>query len=361
MTNNNNIPTVSDKDTKGVIIDKFNQVVELLKAKEAAKLDPAKEVAQKAVTSTLEKAAIIVKADVGTQINEMADTVTKALTTALAEIDTRVANYKELDDAISLKRDEIKELFDIEASAYALIALINLQEEQQTTFDEHMAERKERAQAELQAVISETQERRTAFRTEIDQLRKETEVSRKREETEFIYARDRARKLDNDKWEDDKAARLKVFNTELAVQQTELDAFKADIDKRVEEVTARETAVADLQAKVDEIPSLIEAAAAKAAKDAKTSADISNGFAVRALEKAAESAKALSDMRIENLEKALASEQERVAGLETKLDEAYAKIENISGKAVDAASGASYVNRLESAYKEQTSKLSAVK
>lgn len=356
-----NIPAVSEKDTKGAIIEKFNQVVEMLKTKEAAKLDPAKEVAQKAVASTLEKAATVVKADVGTQINDMAGVVTKALTDALAEINTRVANYSDLDGAITLKRAELKELFEIEAGAYALIALINMQEEQKAAYDAEMAEKKERYTAELQAIIAETREHRNAFQEEMSAARKELEVSRKREAAEFKYDLDRARKLDADKWIDEKAARLKAFTDELAVQQAELDAFAAKLDKRAEEVAVRETAVHELELQVAAIPGLIEAATAKAAKEAKASADMSHGFETRSLKKDAESAAALAEARIKTLEAALTAEQGRTAALESKLDAAYDKIESISGKAVDAAAGAQYVNRMESNFKEQNGKLGLAK
>jgi predicted nucleic acid-binding Zn-ribbon protein len=360
MTNKNNIPAVSEKDTKGAIIEKFNQVVELLKAKDAAKLDPAKEVAQKAVASTLEKAATVVKADVGTQINDMAGVVTKALTDALAEINTRVADYKDLDGAITLKRAELKELFDIEAGAYALIALINMQEDQINSFDEEMAAKKEAANADLQSIIVETKERRAALNTEMAEARKELEAARKREAIEFKYDLDRSRKLEADKWADDQDAKLKAFNAELAVESDRLGAIAAELNKRDEEITVKETTVADLQAKVDAIPGLVEAAAAKAAKEAKTSADISNGFEVRALRKDAESAAALAEAKIKTLEDALDAEKGRTAGLEAKLDAAYEKIESISGKAVEAAAGVKYIDRIENTYKEQ-GKLASVK
>ncbi|KAI4453812.1 atp-dependent clp protease proteolytic subunit [Holotrichia oblita] len=359
MTNKNNIPAISDKDTKATILEKFNKVVELLKEKDAAKLDPAKEVAQKAATSTLEKAAAIVKADIGMQINNMANAVTDALNKALSEINTRAANYKELDDAIKLKAAELDELFKIESSAFALIALINMQEEQRTSFESDMAERKEKANADLQAILADIQERRVTFQAEMSQLKKDIEANRKREDEEYRYNRDRAHKLENDKWEDTKTARKKAFQEELDEMQDGLDAQRDNLNKREESIVAREKAVEGLEAKVAEIPQLIEAAVTKATKDADAASSRSYAFKEMLAKKEAESAKALADAQIKTLQDALATEKARNATLEEKLDNAYAKIESISGKAVDAAGGTAYINRIEGMVKD--TKLQAVK
>lgn len=356
---NKNIPTVSNTDTKAAIIEKFNTVVELLKAKDATKMDPAKEVAQKAVASTLEKAATIVKADVGSQITDMADTVTKALGDALTEINTRVANYKELDDAIKLKQEEIKELFEIEASAYALVALLNMQKEQEATFDERMNARRAEQQAKLDDLIAQTEAKRKENDEAARRYTAELKETRAREQEAFDYDLSRTRKLENDKWDDEKAAREKALQNRIAEHEATMEAEDAAIEKRKEELAAQEEVIAELRAKVDSIPQLVAEAAAKAAKDAATSEARGFQFQKQMIEKDAKAAADLAAAQIKTLEEALAAEKARNITLETKLDDAYAKIESISGKAVDAAAGVKYMDRIEGMAKD--SKLSAVK
>lgn len=347
------IPSVSDKDTKGTIIEKYNILEAMYKEKDAAKLDPAKEVAQKATAAVISKAEAIVKTDINSQINQITETVTSALCDALSGINVRVADYNDLDTAIAIKKQELKDLFGIEASSYALVTLMNMQDEQKAAYAVKMADEKEQKTAELNTLIEQIQQKRNEFNAEMNLKQKELETSRKREADEYKYTLDRNRKQEADKIADERAAALKEFNAALSIEKDRLDDVSKTLDARASEIATRESVMDILQAKVDTIPSQIEAAVAQAVKATQASADKSAQFVKQMLEKDMVAAKQLAEAKNETLVNSLAEEKARGISLSAKLDEAYAKIENISGKAVEAAAGSRFVDRLENTYKEQ--------
>jgi len=124
---------------------------------------------------------------------------------------------KTIEEAISMKRDELKSLRDIEVTA--------------TTLD---------------ALEMEIKEKREAFQSEIQKIEEE----RERDEADFIYNRELTRKKENDAYlirkealERDlvrRADEMKLHETELSVLRQEKANFEAEKTKAV----AKEVAIA---------------------------------------------------------------------------------------------------------------------
>ena len=100
----------------------------------------------------------------------------------------------------------------------------------------------------------------------------------------------------------------------------------------------------ELEAKVEEIPTLIAAATEEGIKKGKADADKSNAFEVRALKKDAEYQKQLLEDKNERLAEDLANARAEKVELQQKLDDAYAQMRELAAKTVESTGGVKILN-----------------
>ena len=108
------------------------------------------------------------------------------------------------------------------------------------------------------------------------------------------------------------------------------------------ELNAKADHVKELEAKVEEIPTLIAAATEEGIKKGKADADKSNAFEVRALKKDAEYQKQLLEDK--RLAEDLANARAEKVELQQKLDDAYAQMRELAAKTVESTGGVKILN-----------------
>lgn len=241
-----------------------------------------------------------------------------------------VQKFNDLKETIAQKEAQLKELFGIEAQADSLAALINthnvMQEKLQVEATEAAKIRKAEADAQI-AEISQQIKDATAqlakVKKELDadekQYKKDLDTARKREAEEFKYNLDRSRSLENDKWNDEKAAREKVMKDQ-----------EDELAERIAEVTKREEKMDELEAKVAQIPDLKETAFTEGKTAGKKEADTSHAFEKKSIEKQAEYDKGLLQEKVESLTKQITEKDARIKELEIKLDNAYTRNQELA-------------------------------
>lgn len=315
---------ITMKSTKAEIMEAYKEAVEKLDTRDRMIDDPAKEAAAKLKTEVIKSADATAKEYIFNP-----------------EI---IKKYNDLTEAIEIKQLELDELYGIETKANAMAAMINAYKEKNEELKEAQAakeaeieaelgEKKDTLKAEIEALKQQKQEIIDSINAEAKARENEIKLTRSREEDEYTYNLKRSRKAENDKWEDEKAAREKI----LELRET------AALEKETE-LNAKADHVKELEAKVEEIPTLIAAATEEGIKKGRADADKSNAFEVRVLKKDAEYQKQLLEDKNERLTEDLANARAEKVELQQKLDDAYAQMRELAAKTVESTGGVKILN-----------------
>lgn len=310
---------VNMKSTKQELYDAYLATKKELDARAAMKEDPV------ATQEAKRRAAVLVSAEKVAELEILAPEV--------------VQQYKDLCEAVDMKKKDIKELYDIEVEANSLVSLINAHRDKEQELkdkfkkmnDDMLAEFNEKkadANAEIDRLNEKMQEVLKETRQQNDALKAALIQEREREEEEYAYATKRARKIADDKWADEKTTREKALaEKEASVAETEAN------------LAAKEEKIEELERRVAEIPTLIETATEAGKKAGKADADKSNAFEVRYLKQENEYAqKALKD-QVARLEADLEAAKDKNDILQDKLDAAYAQMRELAAETVKSTGG----------------------
>ena len=307
---------VTMKSTKQQIFDAYQEALKKSQEMDALKESPADKIEKE------RKEAVVANADKAVDSNIFNEEITK--------------QYQDLKEAIAMKKAELKDLYNIEAQAASLAAIINAAKEKKYQLDEEYkankalqeeerkkaVEEKEQELEELQASIETVKEQIQVVRKEeISKVNKE----RKREEEEYAYKLQRERKKENDAWEDEKATREK----EVAIKEANAEAMLAEAESKVEELQT-------LKEKVDQIPTLIAEAEARGQEAGEKAAGKEYGYKKTMYEKEKEYEIAKLQDQVDRLTEAKEDAETKAWQLQEKLDEAYAKMNTLASDTVKA-------------------------
>jgi hypothetical protein len=342
----NEIPKISEKNTKTEILEAFNIVSERLRSAASAKIDPVAEVTEKKNNAVIEKVK-------GVSTDKIEDALS-LLKSNLNQVTDQLSIYNEITQAIEVKKAELKEMFDIEKSAFTLAALINSQNEVREKFDKEMEEKRLATEAKLSEIVSQIEQKKSEFKAEYDKVVAETKEARKKDENEYNYEFSRKKRLAEDAFNDEITRKRKELAEEIEEARKELANEEAIVSSRERLVTSRENEIAEMQSKIEQFPGILENAIKEAEKRGNTTASQAYGFETRYLKKEHEGALALLETKLETLQNALSDEREKNSDLAAKLDDAYTRIETLASKTVDGASSAKLVSTLETALREKS-------
>lgn len=305
--------TINEKSTKTVILAAYNEALERVKVLEAMTISPKKEAEKMKISNDEKKAESIVERGI--------------LNAELTE------EYNSLISTIELKKKELKELYDIDATAESLASLVNAKKLLSEKLDEEHKEK-----------VEELNERINELKTEINNLESELinakndyvkslNTFKMRTKEEYDYETKRERQKDNDAWEDEKAAREK-----------ELKYREIEVEERLSEIIERENTMDELEEKIAQFPEELEEAIKTAKAEGKAEAEKSHVFETRALKKDAEYERQLNESKISSLTEALEKAEEKNSILEAKLENAYEQIRTIATETVKSSGGVKILN-----------------
>ena len=304
------------KNTKQELFDAYSEALKKVEEVKKMKETPADMAESKRKIAVEENAAQAVESNI------FSDEITR--------------QYEDLMETIENKQKELQELYDIEVEASSLAAIINaakekdyqLEEEFKAKREKLMAEHKELIkvyEAELDDLISQKdsvrEEVRAARAEEIAKVKQE----RQREEEEYGYNLTRQRKIENDKWEDEKAEREKVLNA----KEEAADNMFVEAESKLDELER-------LREKVAEIPELIANAEKEAKELGQKEAAKEYGYKKTMYEKEKEYEIAKLEDKVSMLEEKLGLEESKTATLQSKLDDAYTKMNTLASETVKA-------------------------
>lgn len=226
------------------------------------------------------------------------------------ELSTSLKQVAELDQAIVLKKDELAKWGEVKDLTLML-------DELRSTIDATKAQWATDKEAHEAAVALEAQER-SAARAHEEKLYTVSRDSQRAEEQATYDAQRKALKLKHadedlvrDRAHQAREAALKAREEELANLQKQVAAFPTQLEKAVKDAVGQNTGI--LTAQFRHTQEL-------AAKDSST-------------------AKTLADAQIRNLTDSVAAKDRTIATLETRLEAADRKVENMALEVAKAASG----------------------
>ena len=258
------------------------------------------------------------------------------------EISSKVTNlsesldvYNQTCEAISIKKDELKQMFDIEKSAYTLSALVNSQAELKAKFESEMKEK----EAELKKLVEETnlqiKTAKESASSDIKKMQEDEKLSRKKENETYEYDTMRKRKIDTDKFNDELAAKTKVYNDKM------------------NDLLSREANLKQLESTIESLKLEMAEAIKFATEQATSKAKTAYTFETNYLKKDYEGKINLLENRIETLTQSLADSKSTISTLTSKLDDAYAKIESMAKATIDGAGSKDMIATLKNALSEK--------
>lgn len=310
---------ITMKSTKQEIMEAYEEAMKKIAESESGKDDPVAAAKAENDKKIIESAQMIVEDNI---LNPVI-----------------IERYENLKTAIEMKNKELQELYGIETKANSLVAMINAYKDKEIELkdkynartkelDDEFTKKESILKDEIASLEKSKEDLINKIQNESDELIKSLNKKHKREEEEYEYNLKRSRKVENDRWEDEKAAREK----ELTEREAAVKADEAELADRT-------SYIEELEKKVEEIPELIQDAKDKAFAEGKAKADKSNAFEVRALKQQNDYNTQILDDKVDRLYSEVDSLKAEKANLQAKLDDAYAQMRELAAETVKSTGG----------------------
>ncbi|HWG47919.1 MAG TPA: hypothetical protein VN688_34470 [Gemmataceae bacterium] len=244
--------------------------------------------------------------------------VQKSLAALSAKLVEQLQVLCNVEEAIKLKSEELKQLYDIEAGAVSLDDLDAKIEAQRDAWKEEQA-RKQREFAEQQS------ERNKQWARTEEEYQYRLTLDRKKTEDDFTYGMAQREKTNRDKQE----------------------ILEKNWAQREEELKKREKELEELRVQVANIPDAVRKAENAAAAVAGNSVKKEYETKIVLATKDAEMASKLAAQEVASLRQALEKATVQLGDLKTQLDQAHHDVKEISAKALESASGRSAMEALQ--------------
>lgn len=327
----------------------LGEIQKVAEERREAEATPAQRMEQRSAQAAVGTADALTLENVVKDITQLRSSVGRTLSQIAESLEAEVDKYQQVKKAIDTKEKELAEIYDIQRQAVSLAALIEAQQRKREEFEAGMAREKE----DLEREIAETREQWEAEQGTREQAQKEQATAdtrtRQRERDEYDYKFKREQQLARDQFADEKAR----TERELAVRREELER---QLNEREAAVAAREKQVADLQQRMDRFPAELEAATAKAAKDAAARANADAASREELLKREFTGEKNVLSTRIVSLEQAVKDQAEQIKQLSQKLEKAYGQVQEIAVRAIEGPSNAKVLSGVQQMLTEQARK-----
>ena len=345
---------ISMSNTKKEMLDAYNALLKQLQEKREAELKPEKMIEEKKKREVVEVAETLSSEGVVKEISNLKLEIGKRLTHISDGLEEEVSKFKQIQKAIEVKEEELKELYEIGRSAETLAALIEAQNQKRQEFESEMADRKQEFNQEIQTIREEWGKEKKGHEAEMKERDAAEAKRREREKEEYGYSFKREQQLAKDKFEDEKA------KTEKEIQLKK-EQMEKDLTEREKAVAEREEELGELQKKVVAFPKEMEEAVSKAAKETTERITLEVKNREELIRKEFDGERNVLTTRIESLEKTVKEQSGQIANLSGQLEKAYQKVQDIAVKSVEGSSNLKSLSSLQQLVSEQSRRQSQEK
>ena len=312
---------LTEKDTKAVILKEYERVLGELQKQKEETFDPKKE------KNEIEKKDKIEKVEKWNNIdNKMADRL-KGLEIEYNDLKNVLNEYKDIKDAIEIKKEEIEGLYRIEVLADSLIALQETIKQARNDFETSKKIEEEKLDNELNNKKIEIKNLKDLYEIEMNTKFQEMKKEQKRIKEEFEYDFKRYKTQKEDELKDYEVEKLKT----LQDKETELVKKEKEANELAESLISQKQSIEEeTKKKIEKVKSEI-------------SKSYENKISILTLEKDSEIN--LLKNKMDDLSINLESARKKETILEDKIEKAYLKLEELSSKVVQGRNDNSDVLR----------------
>ncbi|MCE5328901.1 hypothetical protein LLG07_00990 [bacterium] len=337
---------LSISNTKKEMIDTYNALLKQLQEKSEAELKPEKKIEEKKNREVVEVAETLSSEGVISEIGRLKLEIGKKLTHISDGLEEEVSKFNQIQKAIEIKDEELKELYEIERSAETLAALIEAQNKKHQEFELEMAAQREELNREISTTREEWGKEKKEYEAEIKERDTSEAKRREREKEEYNYTFKREQLLARNKFEDEMA------KTEKEIQLKK-EYMEKELTEREKAVTEREEELAELQKKVTVFPDETKEAVNKAVKETTERITLEAKNKEELIRKEFDGERNVLKTRIESLEKTVKDQSAQIANLSVQLEKSYQKVQDIAIKSVEGSSNLKSFANLQQLASEQ--------
>ena len=314
---------ITVKSTKSELLEAYN---ELLKKAESKDEDPNVKQKQQTESKIINAVSGISTEAIFKQFTDLKINLTSDLSQLEEKTTTAFKEYENLQNAISIEKKNLEELYEINVNAHSLSALLLAQKEKSEAFEIEMKEKKQQYE-------NEEEQRQISL--------KETKVvlekDRKREDEEYQYNLKLARKKDTDNYQEQK----QLLEKQLAEKQIN---FEKEIAEREAKVIETETELAELRKKADGFPKILEKEIEKTSLETEEKIKQQFNFEKQLSENSTKGLQQLKDQTIETLRAKIKDQDLLIQQLTKKANTSEDSVKQIALKALDSSGKERIIN-----------------
>lgn len=325
---------ITSQMTKKELIDKYSALFDAYKSKameakealkwrsEAEKLRESRsvEAAKKATVEGVIEDVSLLRNRLGKTLNDLTEKLTH-----------QSEKLQELNRAVSVQEQRLKDLYDIDAATESFFKLTEAYEERKQAMEEEYAARKEELENEIQETRAAWENEKKKYETEWEEMQAAKKKERQREEDEYLYNRDKQRKIEGDAYLEKKRQQEKELEEKKTRVLEELAAREAEVNKREEELK-------ELREKVNAFPEQLQKEVENAKKKTSDEFKARMDQELKVANMQREWEKKVFQQKIEYLEGALRDKEVEIAELKKEKMRAIGEVSQIASKAIEGAS-----------------------
>lgn len=340
---------VSDSNTKKELLEAYHELARQLEEKRKIQQKPEEKIEEKRVEKVVASADAISTEGIAREIGNLKSEIGKSLAEISDKLESAVERYGDVTEAIRVREKELEEIYELQRAASSLDALAEVEDRKRAEFDAEMTEQRESLSAEIQTTRSQWEKERTQREEETKEREASEKKRREREKEEYEYAFKRDKELARQKLEDELAA----LQREVA---TKKPALEQELRERERALAERENEFQELKKKAESSPGELEAAVAKAVKDATLRLQQEAANKELLLQKEYAGERNVMTAKIDALEKTVKEQAARIEKLTGQIEKSYGQVQEIAVKAIEGSSNSKSLAGLQQLLTEQTRK-----
>lgn len=344
----------SSAKPKQEMLEAYDEALKELQEKREAGLRPEERIEERKAKKAVDVADALSTEGIVKGIANLKSEIGKMFTQLSDRLEEEVDKYAEIKKAIESKEKELQEIYEIQKSASALVALIETHHQKREEFEAELAARKQELTREIESVRAEWEKEKKLHEAEIKERDAAELKRREREKEEYRYAFAREQQLAKDKFDDEK------FRLEREIQLKK-EQMERELAEKERVLAGKEEELNELGKKVAAFPKEMETAVSKAVKEATDRLQLEAKNREELMKKEFAGEKNVLTTRIASLEQTIKEQSEQIAKLSSQTERASIQVQDIALKALEASSNFKSFTSMQQLLTEQTRKQSQEK
>jgi len=332
--------------SKKELLTAYKELQKQIQERREGEVKPEQRIREKQEKEAVETAEAIASEGISTQVATLKAEISKVLADLSDKMDEATTKYQQVKRAVEVKEAELEEIYEIQKAASTLAALLEAQKQKREQFEGDMVQRKEGLEAEIESARDEWKAAEAAHEAEVKEREAAEKKAREREAEEFKYRTAREKQLAKEEFEFEKAR----LQRDLQMKREELERGLAEREKAIKE---REAELAALQQRAAAFPKELDTAVAKAVRETSDRLGRETAAREELLKKDAEAEQKVLSSRIEALQESVKAQAAQIARLSAQIEKSYGQVQDIAVKAIEGASGARALERVNQIAIEQ--------